>query len=121
MSSWNIAVCDDESNELNFIMNYIAQYNHEWAPIPFSSARDLLHAAESTHFDFILLDIEMAAPTGFEAAKQLVATQEPRPLITFITKSNAYSIKGYGIAFRYLVKPVIWDDFVLAMDAAVDE
>ena len=67
------------------------------------------------------LDIEMTAPTGFEAAKQLVATQNPRPLIIFITKSNAYTIKGYGVAFRYLVKPIAWDDFALALDAALDE
>ena len=62
----------------------------------------------------------MTAPTGFEAAKQLVATQNPRPLIIFITKSDAYTIKGYGVAFRYLVKPIAWDDFALALDAALD-
>ena len=32
-----------------------------------------------------------------------------------------WSTKGYGVAFRYLVKPVPWDDFVITMDAAVDE
>ena len=121
MSNWNLAICDDEPAELEHIFSYVKQYNQSWTISQFSSAKDLLRAAEDTFFDLILLDIEMTAPTGFEAAKQLVATQNPRPLIIFITKSNAYTIKGYGVAFRYLVKPIAWDDFALALDAALDE
>lgn len=122
MSDWNLAICDDEAVDRELIFNYVKQqYDQDWAISQFSSAKDLLRSAEETHFDLILLDIEMAAPTGFEAAKQLIATQTPRPLIIFITKSNAYTIKGYGVAFRYLVKPVTRDDFALAMDAALGE
>ena len=121
MSTINIAVCDDEADEREEILQLIKRYHSGWTPAQFSSAKDLLHATEKVEFDLILLDIEMAPPTGFEVAKQIVGKQQSHPLIIFITKSNAYTIKGYGIAFRYLVKPVIWDDFVLAMDAAVDE
>ena len=121
MSTINIAVCDDEADEREEILQLIKRYHSGWTPAQFSSAKDLLHATEKVEFDLILLDIEMASPTGFEVAKQIVGKQQSHPLIIFITKSNAYTIKGYGIAFRYLVKPVIWDDFVLAMDAAVDE
>lgn len=121
MATWNIAVCDDEQDECAEILRLINRYNQELIPIPFSSAKDLLYTAQKTKFDLILLDIEMSSPTGFEAAKQIIATQEPRPLIVFITKSSTYTTKGYGVAFRYLVKPVPWDDFVIAMDAAFDE
>lgn len=121
MTTWNIAVCDDEQDEREEVLRLINRYNEELIPLSFSSAKELLRAAENTKFDLILLDIEMTAPTGFEAAKQIIATQEPRPLIVFITKSNAYTTKGYGVAFRYLVKPVPWDDFVITMDAVVDE
>ena len=121
MSTINIAVCDDEADEREEILQLIKRYHSGWTPAQFSSAKDLLHATEKVEFDLILLDIEMASPTGFEVAKQIVGKQQSHPLIIFITNSNAYTIKGYGIAFRYLVKPVIWDDFVLAMDAAVDE
>lgn len=121
MNGWNIAVCDDEPQELASLLRLVTRYHPDGEPRQFSTARDLLRAAETTPFHLILLDIEMAAPTGFEAARQLVATQEPRPLIIFITKSSAYTTRGYGIAFRYLVKPVAWDDFVCVMDAAIDE
>lgn len=121
MIEWNIAVCDDEANELQNIIDHVRTYNKTWVPLVFSSAKALLAASESTHFDIILLDIEMSAPTGFEAAKRLIATQSPAPLIIFITKSSAYTTRGYGVAFRYLIKPICWDDFSHAMDSAVDE
>lgn len=121
MNSWNIAVCDDEPEDLESLFDFVKRYHPEWEPRRFSSGKDLLQAAETVHFHLILLDIEMASPTGFDVAKQLAARQEPRPLIIFITKSSAYTTRGYGVAFRYLIKPLSWEDFVLSMDAAVEE
>ena len=121
MSTINIAVCDDEADEREDILQLIKRYHSGWTPAQFSSAKDLLHATEKVEFDLILLDIEMASPTGFEVAKQIVGKQQSHPLIIFITKSNAYTTRGYGVAFRYLVKPVSWYAFASAMDAAINE
>lgn len=121
MSTINIAVCDDEADEREEILQLIKRYHSGWTPAQFSSAKDLLHATEKVEFDLILLDIEMASPTGFEVAKQIVGKQQSHPLIIFITKSNAYTTRGYGVAFRYLVKPVSWYAFASAMDAAINE
>ena len=60
----------------------------------------------------------MEPPNGFEVAKKL-ADQPNAPVIIFVTKSNAYAMKGYGIAIRYLQKPIVQADFIEAMDAAV--
>lgn len=117
-----IAICDDETNEIEQIQGLLLQYDppHQFTNTYFSCAADLLKAVESQTFDLILMDIEMENISGFEAAQQLIQQSHP-PLIIFITKSPAYSVRGYGIAFRYLVKPVVWDEFRDALDAALLE
>lgn len=43
------------------------------------------------------------------------------PVIIFVTKSSAYTLKGYGIALRYLQKPLARAAFEEALDASVHE
>lgn len=62
----------------------------------------------------------MPSPNGFEAAQQLIKSNEP-PSIIFTTKSNAYAVKGYGIAIRYLQKPITYDAISEAFDVAIAE
>lgn len=117
-----IALCDDEATELKALEQLCEQYDaaKKFEIIAFSSAAALWKAAEKKRFDVILLDIEMEKPTGFEVAQELVKHENP-PIIIFATKSQAYCVRGYGIAFRYLVKPIQWDDFRDAIDAATME
>lgn len=85
----------------------------------FSSANALLKCKDCA-WDIVLLDIEMEEITGFQAACVL-SKRKPRPLVIFITRSDAYTTRGYGIAFRYLVKPIDFDEFRNAMDSAYEE
>ena len=119
MDGLRIAVCDDEIADLAQAMALVAAYDpqKQYHVEPFHKAGDLLGDA---CFDIVLLDIEMARPTGFEVAKQLVS-QEHAPVILFTTKHNAYAVKGYGIALRYLQKPLERQAFFDAMDAAIAE
>ena len=55
-------------------------------------------------FDLLLLDIEMPS-NGFQLAQSLIQ-MEKHPLVVFVTKRHEYAVQGYGIAFRYLVKPL---------------
>lgn len=113
-----IAICDDEADERRCMQDYVLKYfSGEKVQIDeFPSAKELLDAAQNTRFDLILLDIEMEHPTGFEAAQALKNMADP-PCIIFVTKSQAYSVRGYGVAFRYLVKPLNWPLFCQAIDA----
>lgn len=57
---------------------------------------------------------------GFDAAKIIMERFEDRPpLIVFTTSSSKYSIRGYEVAFRYLLKPVSFEDFYAVMSAAI--
>lgn len=121
MRKISIAICDDEQKERETLRNLVMQYgkNREFAIQEFSSADALLKCTDHT-WDIVLLDIEMQAPTGFEAACVLVK-RKPKPLILFVTKSSRYITRGYGVAFRYLVKPLDADEFAQAMDSACEE
>lgn len=41
--------------------------------------------------------------------------------MVFVTKRHEYAVQGYGIAFRYLVKPLDQTLFAAAMDAVLQE
>ena len=56
-------------------------------------------------FDLLFLDIEMDDTNGFDAAEELMSGSA-KPLIVFVTKSTEYTIRGYDVAFHYLVKPL---------------
>lgn len=121
MRKINVAICDDEQEELEIVCNMLKQYEltTELKIEKFLSADELLKS-ENSAWDIVLLDIEMEAPTGFEAACVL-SKRTPKPLVIFVTKSDAYTTRGYGIAFRYLVKPISSDEFMQAIDAAFGE
>ena len=117
-----IAICDDDPKDLQAIHTALTQYDTDGNLniSSFSKASDLFAANEKTPFDIAILDIEMSTPNGYEIAQQLVA-QDSAPIIIFLTNSAAYAIRGYGIAFRYLTKPIVQATLGQALDAAICE
>ena len=114
-----IAICDDEPKELELLHSFLLRYDATLPYTLFSSAQDLLDAS-STFFDIIFMDIEMRSPNGYDAAVSLMQN-EARPLIIFVTKSSSYTILGYGVAFRYLKKPISYDAFSAVLKLALAE
>ena len=100
-----IAICDDEDQERLNIEALVKRYAPELSIVLFSSADELLAAAKTTFFPLIFLDIEMDDTNGFDAAEELMSGSA-KPLIVFVTKSTEYTIRGYDVAFHYLVKPL---------------
>lgn len=122
MDKFNIAICDDETLDLTNTVEFVKRYDlqNQMHVEAYFRAIDLLEAGKKKHFDIILLDIEMEPPSGFDIAKKFVEL-DVSPTIIFTTKSKAYSLKGYGIAIRYLQKPLSYDMFCEAMDVALAE
>lgn len=120
MEKLRLGICDDEIQDLAQILEMVKRYDEgrHLQITTFLHAKDLLHAAKESCFDITILDIEMEPPTGFDVAKELIAMPNP-PIVIFATKSNAYALKGYGVAIRYLQKPVALEELFEAMDAAV--
>lgn len=120
MDQLHIAICDDEIIDLSQTLELVKVYdsNSQLQITTFLRAADLMEKAKQYPFDVVLLDIEMEPPSGFDIAKELTSTDNP-PIIIFTTKSNAYALKGYGIAIRYLQKPLLYEPLSEALDVAI--
>lgn len=115
-----VAICDDEKEQRDFLLECCKRYNASLSIDTYTSALDLLVSFERTSYDIVFMDIELPSLNGFEAAKALRQRVTP-PLVIFITKSNSYTILGYGIAFRYLPKPVTYDTVSAVLSLAIKE
>lgn len=115
-----IAICDDEQLDLNRIHSYCNRYNDSIPVHLFSNGTHLLEAFQSSFFDLVFLDIEMAGPNGLTVGAELVKLT-PKPIIVFTTQSLNYAVRGYGIALRYLPKPIDYDTFSGVMRLAIDK
>lgn len=115
-----IAICDDERKDLDLMNQYCKRFDSNIEVHRFASGTQLLRAFESEYYDLILLDIEMAEPNGYEVG-QVLACREEKPLIIFTTKTVNYAVRGYGLAFRYLLKPVSYEQFAAVVRLALEK
>lgn len=113
-----IAICDDEQREIDLLLQYISQYDANIQTKSFLSANNLLQSFNEEFFEIVFLDIEMDGLNGFQAA-QILMDRKDTPLIIFVTNSNEYTIRGYGIAFRYLQKPIDYNTLSIVLNAAI--
>lgn len=103
-----VAVCDDEKHDRQYLVRCLTEYDslHQMEIKEFADAATFYADHQAERFDLALLDIEMPPPNGYDIAKKIVQTDKYPPLILFVTNSMGYTVAGYGIAFRYLVKPI---------------
>lgn len=112
-----IAICDDEAKDAKILIDHCHACNLSYESAVFPTAAELLCAFSSDFYDLVFLDIEMAPPNGYEVGANLAA-MNPRPLIVFTTISQQYAVRGYGIAFRYLCKPITLQMFRQTIEEA---
>ena len=117
-----VAICDDEKQDLFSLMDAVKIFDetHTLEISSFNNAAQLYEEHTKKHFDIAILDIEMPPPNGYDIAKQLV-NHHHTPIIIFLTQSMAYTLLGYGIAFRYLAKPINQEQLNSALWAAIRE
>lgn len=85
----------------------------------FQSGEALLEAYKSSFYDLVFLDIEMGQMNGLEVGGKLINMPQ-KPVIVFTTHSLNYAVRGYGIAMRYLPKPITYDVFSNVMELALE-
>lgn len=113
-----IAICDDNFDDLQLLLGYCKRYDSSLSIHTFPSGQALIDAFSSDFYHLIFLDIEMDPPNGYETALCL-RTMARKPEIIFTTKNLNYSIRGYGIALRYLPKPISYELFISALHQAL--
>lgn len=116
-----IAICDDAAIDLQEISALVEKYasSHDVVYTAFTSVEPFLAAASQGKYDVVLLDIEMPERNGYIVAKEMLEWDAP-PLIVFVTNSMEYTIRGYGVAFRYLPKPISYLEICDVLDAVTE-
>lgn len=120
-----ILVCEDEPQYQERIQGMIDRWisarGHQGIKtLLFSSSEDLLEQWEKgMKADILFLDILFQNEMdGMQAAKQIRQLDESL-LIVFVTNAEAYAMEGYAVrAFRYLRKPLRYEDIALCLDVA---
>jgi len=120
-----IAVCDDEKNQNDLIIEYArnwAEKHDEMVEVyAYSSAIELLYYwSEGKSFDVVFLDINMKNMNGVELARILRKNGDMINIV-FITGLKDYVFQGYEVqALDYLLKPVKKERCLLCLDRALE-
>lgn len=114
-----VAVCDNNKQDFHQIIQVLlGSYSMDISG--FSRSDDLLKCAQNQPFDLVILGIELPGSNGYDAALKLRSMEQP-PLVIFLTNRMAYTLRGYGIAFRCLAKPIDPEQLHSALDSAIRE
>lgn len=108
-----IAICEDEKEQQELLKNYIEKIfeglSIKYSLDIFNSGEELLENY-SKDMDLILLDIQLGEINGMDTARKIRLLDNNVEII-FITSLIEYALEGYKVrAYRYLVKPVKYDD-----------
>lgn len=115
-----IAICDDDSEDINLIQSYCDRFDSRIPVQAFTCGEDLLIAYNNTYFDIVFLDIEMDGMNGLEVGAELIK-MSVKPIVVFTTQSLNYAVRGYGIALRYLPKPISFETFSQTISLALSK
>ena len=124
----NIAICDDDIEELsklNSIINDYIKANEDKIIInckKFESPLELIAALEkNSHYDLIILDIIMPLFTGMDTAKEIRLFDENVKII-FLSSSPEFALESYSVnAYYYFLKPVSREDLFKILDKTILE
>lgn len=118
---FQIAICDDEPQELMraemLLAEYASERLYDLKISTFAAPLELLTViSEKGAFDVLLLDIYMAGMLGTEVAQKLRNLGDNAEII-FLTTSRQHAIKAFEVdAAKYLVKPYSPQDLYAALD-----
>ena len=111
-------VVDDERIAREGLKEFIKEFDYLENAGLFSSANLALEKVKADGVDLIFLDIQMPLLSGMELAR-LLASKQQQPMIIFTTAHSDYALQGYQVnAVGYLLKPIFFEDFELAVQKA---
>ncbi|MDE7250113.1 MAG: LytTR family DNA-binding domain-containing protein [Lachnospiraceae bacterium] len=118
-----IALCDDETAELNKTEQIISEYEKKHPGIDFlierfENANELLYKVKEKDYapDFIFMDIYMPDKMGTDVVRELRSMGSVSKVI-FLTTSKEHALEAYGMdAVQYLVKPIFKETLFSVLD-----
>lgn len=118
-----IAICDDDSRELERIISIIDTYRRESSVQitykAFQSATELISHVSNGNYSILLLDILMPGLTGMQAAHE-IRDFDAGIKIVFLTSSPEFAVESYAVkAYDYVLKPVSKDKLFSILDSVI--
>lgn len=116
-----IAVCDDNIDELSNMVQLINQYRSskhlDCDYAIFQNGFDLISALEKgKQFDIYCLDIIMRGFTGIDVAKEIRTFDKTAPIL-FFTSSPEFALESYSVkAMNYVLKPISKEKLFFTFD-----
>ena len=121
----NIAICDDEAAEIEYLSSLVEQWAASTGNVAmlksFCSAESFLFEyEENKNYDILLLDIQMKEIDGIGLAKE-VRKYSKDTQIVFVTGYDKYISDGYDVAaLHYLMKPVSFEKISEVLSRAAE-
>ncbi|WP_128545228.1 LytR/AlgR family response regulator transcription factor [Larkinella soli] len=113
----NCVVVDDEAPAREVLEGYLRRLPDVSSVVQFGNAREAVRYLTENEAGVLFLDIEMPEMTGIDLLKAL-----PQPPVTvFTTAYRDYAFEGFELGvIDFLLKPIAFPRFVLAMDKVRD-
>jgi two-component system, LytTR family, response regulator len=113
----NCLVIDDEPLSLNLLEEYIQKIPYLKLTGSFGDPMQALPFIERRDIDLLFLDIKLPGITGIEFYRSLSF----KPEVVFTTAYSEFAIKAYELkAIDYLVKPILFENFLAACNRIKD-
>lgn len=111
----NCIIIDDETSAIGILKEMIGRLPFLNLLECFTNPFKGLAFIQENSVDLVFLDVEMPMINGIDLMKSLGI----RPQVIFTANSNKYAISGYDLdATDYLLKPLIFDRFLKAVNKA---
>lgn len=120
----NIAIVEDHAPSAALLEQYINRYATEKNVkdlhiTVFGKGGQFLIASKTTYFDIMFFDIGLPDINGMRIAEE-IRKSDANGIIIFVTDMAQFAVKGYKVdALDYIVKPVIYKNFVQVMQRAI--
>jgi DNA-binding LytR/AlgR family response regulator len=121
-----IAVCDDNIDELSNMVRLIDHYRTskhlDCEHAVFSNGFELVSVLEKgKRFDIYCLDIIMPGFTGIELAKAIRTFDKTTPIL-FFTSSPEFALESYSVkAINYILKPIQEEKLFFTFDEVLEQ
>ena len=113
----NCAIIDDEPLAAELLAGYARKMPELHLTGAYSSAISAMKSLRENPVDLLFLDIQMPELSGLEFASLLPKETK----VIFTTAFDQYAIDGYKVrAVDYLLKPISYDRFVLAVNRVIE-